>query len=381
MTKSTQPTKHYRNFCITGVIRTTAPMVQSGPGKGEVMMMPIPSESYSYKGTDGIERTRNLRLPYVTGNSVRGRLRRLASAQVFESLAERSLRIDRKHFLSIVRGAYGRSDIAGGSTYRGQAAAATDVFAGLFGGGTMMLESKFSVSNLMPLLAGTARYLNPAHPNLDGDLLQPPFLNLMFETLMTARNDLSKLPEFDVLENAEESWDQHQAENISDRVSNLEGEETVHGKKDLRNFLKRNVMAAGVPLGFQIRVRNVTAAQAGLLLMSVQQWVYLNELGGQSSRGYGTFNAKLWVNPVIDGRMDPTIDLGEIRSDGNNFDQKEDEWATGCIKAAVEQVTKLNSESIEAVYPIVSEEATAARDEKKAKKMAGKKPVAKKETA
>ena len=374
-------TKHYSSFCITGFVRTTAPMVQVGPGEGkETMFMPIPGESYSFTGPDGVLRTMPLRLPFVTGNSVRGRLRRLASAKVFESLHDRGQKIDRRHFLSIVRGAYGRADIAGGSTYRAQLAAAENVFAGLFGGGTMMLESKFSVSNLVPLLKGNARYLSPLHSKLDGEALDDA-KNITFDALMTARNDLSKLPEFDVINNAEESFDQHQSDNISDRGTSVAGEEISLGKNDLRNFVQRRVMSPNVPLGFQIRVRNVTPAQAGLMIMAVQQWVYANEIGGQGSRGYGTFHAKLWINPVINGRMDEEIQLGEIRSDGNDFEQMEDGWASGVVQAAVDQIMGLDGENIEMVYPIISDKDSAARDEKKAKKMAGKKPAVAKDAA
>jgi CRISPR type IV-associated protein Csf2 len=346
------------SIVIKGVVTTTSPAIQVSPSSdGSTTAMNIAHAN----GSDLV--------PYISANSVRGRIRRQAANRVFQSLANRGLRIDRRHFLSIVRGQYGRSSIGGNSSYASQVEATRNVFAGLFGGGTMMIKSKFQAGNLIPLISGVTDALVPSGVTTANMLKS--VRDARTKLLLTARDDLATIPAFDILEGGAQAWEDHQVEAGQERTAVSEDGKSVDlGKNSLRMIVESWAIAPGVPLTFMIRADNLTKAQAGLLLHSVNDWCMTNEIGGMASRGYGHFAANLQVNHIVDGREDPKGGSTITSSTGLG----KEAWVTECIDAAKKEIDAIDQKILELVYPIMSDADVLIKNAKKLKAVQGKTP-------
>lgn len=270
-------------FAIRGVLRTTSLTHQTSPsGKGMQMSMQIP----------GIGN-----LPFITANSVRGLLRRAAADVIYEKVQEKGNKISRDLYLSIARGAYSRTGInAGGATFLEAKAASTHVFAGLFGGGSLMFGSRLSMGRqLMPILE-LNKALMPQSVQCHALDVEP--WKLIVKTIMAPKDEFEKLPQYNVVENLEAAYMEHQATKIEQRNENAGDTKTT--KDDLNNFAEIDCIAPNVPLYFDLQGTNVTPAQVGLVLVALQSWINRNALGGGKARGQGAFLPSLEL--IVDGK-------------------------------------------------------------------------------
>lgn len=259
-------------------------------------------------------------VPYITANSVRGRLRRLAAERVFAVFEAKNQTLSRDAFLAVSRGSTGRTDIDLHGAADAIVESARHVFAGLFGGGAAMLSSRFSVAPLLPLLESTAgllpnalqRFVLPASSyttsrEVDGQTKQTT--QLTAGMLWTARDPLmdgqgSRIVEdyagtlADWLGAMEAEAAEHKAAAAKKKSKEASGEKTdeddeAGSKSALKNFGEIRVIPPGMPLQFAVATSTTaTLAQEGLLLMAIQDWCKLNSVGGGAARGMGRFNAR-----------------------------------------------------------------------------------------
>lgn len=280
------------NIVIRGVVTTTAMTHQESPDKkGGQMLGPVFCKNVRYE------------VPYITANSVRGLLRRAAAKHLLQKLEELIAAgktgysfISRDLYLSIVRGAYARTAISpNGPTFEQAAAAYTHVFAGLFGGGSRMHESRFRLErDLFPVLDIT-KGLMPV--DVQGEALTAWPKDLLASTLMAPRDDFERIPQENVVADLQNAYNEHMATKL---VQKDVQEPSVDGvkpdgktKDDLNGFTKIECIVPGVPLYFGLDVPNITDAQAGMVLMAIKTWINRNALGGGSQRGRGAFLPKL----------------------------------------------------------------------------------------
>jgi CRISPR type IV-associated protein Csf2 len=294
-----------------------------------VLTSPAHQAAIMGKGEKGPRRTLTLpvfdlgtgtshQVPYITANSVRGRLRRLAAERVFKVFEAKHQTLSRDVFLAVSRGSTGRTDINLHGGADAIVESARHVFAGLFGGGAAMLASRFSVAPLLPLIEWTnavlpnslQRYALPASSytttrEVDGQPKQSAQLTAVM--LWTARDPLMDGQGSRIVEDyagtlaewlgaMEAEAAEHKSAAAKKKVKQAAGEkveEEDESKSALKNFGEIRVIPPGMPLQFVVTTSTTaTLAQEGLLLMAIQDWCRLNSVGGGTARGMGRFNAR-----------------------------------------------------------------------------------------
>ncbi|HEU0198314.1 MAG TPA: type IV CRISPR-associated protein Csf2 [Nevskiaceae bacterium] len=261
-------------------------------------------------------------VPYITGNSVRGQLRRAGAEMVLKALHRP---VSRELFSILTCGKVGRGAIGFAPTATAVMNMDKDPFAGLFGGGCHMLRSAFTIGQLWPEVAwclpllhrdlrdaaipdeklrGTRKQLND-----EGKFVDVPYpVKLVHDVLITSRDDLlngkgaSYVEDY---ENALEAWQKEvsdgNAAKAADKKAAREARaknEPYHseGSKSSDNRMISGIesIVPGTPLQFWIMLENdPDGARLGLLLMAIRDFANTNRLGGGAARGFGRFQANL----------------------------------------------------------------------------------------
>lgn len=276
---------------IRGVLTTTSVVHQTAP---ETKGLQMKTNVYTCNGL--------LRgVPYVTANSVRGMIRRAAASLVLEQLEKTTGVISKNLYLSIVRGSFGRSAIyAGGLTFSQAVSAAKHPFAGLFGGGSLMLRSPWRIErDLIPVMTATAPLLPHEVQHAAIECVNPN--DLLTISLMAPRDDFARLTDDarSVVEDVEAAYADHMANKKAQSAAKKADD--TQSKDDLDNFATTECIVPGVPLYLGMTTSDITPAQAGMLLSGLLIWARNNALGGGSARGRGSFIPKLSLS--IDGKQ------------------------------------------------------------------------------
>lgn len=278
------------NALFSGVITTTSLTRQTSPDDA--------SKQYKIPviGTDG----KAVYVPIITANSVRGLLRRSASDVLYEAMQRSGIQISKETYLSICRGAFGRTQIdSSGGTTQQAVQAASHLIAGLFGGGQMMWGSRLCVSDLLPIITPTFHLVRH---ELQQFAVEMEAYRLLTTTLMAPRDDFEKIPELPVLADLEAAYTDHQVTKAQQRAASKDGAT----KDDLNGFALNEAMIPGVPLRFEMSLKNVTHAQMGIVLEGLRRWANEEALGGGRARGFGSFHVTQMKLRVVGGE---TVDV------------------------------------------------------------------------
>lgn len=289
----------HASISIRGVITLTAHAHQTSPDGGSEGVTPMMKTGVVFE-------KKRVDVPYITGNSVRGLIRRKAGEVLTAQLAAKHEQISRNVYLSIMRGSYARTGLdAGGASWMQLFAAKNHAFVGLFGGGAHVFRSGAHMTgDLLPMITAT-RDMFPFRYQSECLDVQP--WDLLNKTLIASRDDFERLPDGDYIENPEEAYMQHMAAKYGQNAAKkaqkaeakAEGQAVIKSEKlktdDLNTFTQVECLIPGTPLYFGMNIRKPTDAQTGLLLTAIQAWANENTLGGGSSRGRGSFKASLQV--------------------------------------------------------------------------------------
>lgn len=313
---------------VVGALVLTSPTHQSALlGKNEkgprrTMTMPVVDA--------GSEQMRTV--PFITANSVRAKIRRLAAERVFRVFEDRKETMSRDTALVLTRGAVGRADINAHGGADAIVRAAKNVFAGLFGGGPGMVHGRLAVAPLLPLIQWTKALLPP--------LLQPKVLpesayvqerempdgstktavTLLAKMMWTARDPLldgmgagvitdyaHTIADWVAQMDAESA--EHKAAAVKKKApkkdvaasTDEEGgatdapaeDEALGAKSALKNFGEMWVIPPGMPMQWHMTTsQSATEAQDGLALLALMDFCRRNSVGGNWARGMGRFNAQ-----------------------------------------------------------------------------------------
>ncbi|MBE0470232.1 MAG: type IV CRISPR-associated protein Csf2 [Methyloprofundus sp.] len=237
-----------------------------------------------YIGADGKRRV----VPYFPANDFRGRLRREATGiilKAYNSLV--SLNLYHSMSCGAVTGApwkdkHGVEYVSGlkaelSYQYR------KNVFAGLFGGGFYMLPSGFRMSDMLPAVEGlSVAGLLPY--GYSGPVVDIESFNLTTNFIMNRFDDAIKDPS--------KTMQHCEASDVDDWVAELASTGTDRNKLSLTNFLEVAAIMPGTPMVFNMDLKDdLTDAQIGLMLLSLQGLCNKQGLGASSRKGFGNFNA------------------------------------------------------------------------------------------
>lgn len=251
-------------------------------------------------------------IPYFPGNDLRGRLRRKAAAIVMASLQAMGEKVPVDLYAGLCSGAANarpENDL----TIEEAVRAARHVYMGLFGGGTRLLRSGYSVSDAVPIISSTvAAGLVPAGFGGYAEKALPLTTQSSAENngygdgwkLTDVRHvlrvdDVMRVLRPQELEalitDATESVTAYQRGVLDNRKNRKEAADTgVEVKKsDVGNMVSIQSIVPGVELYVRLDLRDsLTHAQVGLMLCALRDLINEQGLGGWIRTGFGRFDAE-----------------------------------------------------------------------------------------
>lgn len=346
---------------IVGTLVTTTHTHQTAPDKDGNLNNTIKTRVFS---ADQTARW----IPFITGNSIRGVLRRTAAKIVLDALDEK---VSRSMFNVLTAGKGSREEIGMQAPVQVMAATAHHVFAGLFGGGAYMHRSRYSMGPLFPAVEWCDRFL---HPSIrDGAMIPADKLryrkqdgtfgdiSLTTEIILTSRDDVMAGKGADHIKDYETSLDAWLSAVREGRAAKAEDKaakdaakkkgvkhESEPGAKsvDISGFNLVEAMLPGTPLQFWMRLDQCTTAQVGLMLMATRDWANANVIGGASARGFGRFEAHL---ALYDGEHLVAPNIFNLSDHATAYTLSQD--VAHYTRAAETELKAMTMHTLDAIYP------------------------------
>lgn len=262
-------------------------------------------------------------IPYFPGSDIRGRLRRKAAAHVMDALLSHGEKTPRGLYNGLCSGSMDNApeqDLSVEEALR----ARKHIYMGLFGGGKRILRSRFSPSDLVPILQSTIdAKLVPSHYADQSEVKFVPTkmaengpVPLRGFELIHRRQQVKIDDTFRVLRpeeieryvddaaNAVAAYQESITRNKSDRKSAKESNAEKVAKLDTANIFTLDAVAAGTVMYVRVDMMDIlTDAQRGLLFLSLRDLVNEQALGGFVRAGFGRFAPQL--TSVINGEHFP----------------------------------------------------------------------------
>jgi len=348
---------------IHGVARTLTPLMIADPTDDARTSL---SGRVSFGGSTGlpITLTRQMplhyngqRYPIVPGNTVRGALRRACADVVEERLAERGLSLSLPVYQAMRCGA------ASGKPERGRAislanerALRNNIFAGLFGGGPRLQDSRIVTDNWVPIASATieagmvdGRFADQVGA---GDDNPARMLNVQF---VRRRDDVLEFTDpnaSDVITVYPDAVDQWQQIFAQPKTANVESasdpaesdNESAADARGVAGFNAHQVVVPTVAFFTRIDARPSTDAQAGLLLDGLARLLN-TQLGSHKRCGYGRFSYQLELT-IGDERIEPYV-VGE---DGRYTPNRGYATVARMLDAADAELEAFDVRDFEAIY-------------------------------
>lgn len=243
----------------------------------------------------------NVRLPIIPAQGIKGCLRRFGQKIVEESFLQRGLKMNAALYQSMRTGAVsGRPDgnlppLDVAKARRGH------FFVGLFGGGTQIVPG-WLYANDARVLADC--YLDAgAIPSGLGEPFSVINAYQLFEGRPTIRkDDLMQGSDADAV-NSLADFDEYMLAQIDEitkrRASKKANEDDDTGSRSLQSISYKETVVGGTEFYFEVGAKQVNAAQAGMLVEAVGQYLANGQVGGGGNIGYGRFTHNLMVQ--VDG--------------------------------------------------------------------------------
>jgi CRISPR type IV-associated protein Csf2 len=303
--------------------------------------------------------------PFFPGNDLRGRLRRKAAKIIMESLVKKSkISVDLYSALSA-----GTIHASPESTLSMEEAlrARDNVYMGLFGGGTRMLRSRYRVNDLIPVARGTVeagvvptevadfRATIPAGrigENTSGDLTGYQLCNTRTSfriddvTRVLSADDINKY-----IKDAVGAVAAKQADNLASRAERKDSKakakdgeipaRDVMKKEETSNMFVVESIISGTDMHFLLDFENDASDEhVGMMLLSLQDLVREQGLGGWVRIGFGRFNADVVL--TRNGRTYKIFKDGSNGADATLTDEVMESF----VNKALNAVAKLTAEDL-----------------------------------
>jgi CRISPR type IV-associated protein Csf2 len=295
-------------------------------------------------------------LPVFPANDARGRLRRLAAAEIFSLLKSRGelLSIEAYHGMTCgaVTGQLNRQ-----LTFDMALKGGRHTFLGLFGGGPRMITSGLVVNTLWPVTSATVRAgLVPLYYEDEKTLIPP---NRLTRAIFYRRID-------DAITFSNGEADlvvKEYSTAVADWVKEISSAKSEDGqrersKKQLHTFAAVEYVIPGTRFYLNLRVNTERAGLGalGLLIHTLTAFANKQGLGGWTRNGFGSFDSDLDLIdsgnirvPLLtksDSGYEPNIDAEQI---GESLDA----WAASSAN--------INAAELEELYSLPAEKKKAAK--------------------
>lgn len=243
---------------------------------------------------------RTVNVPFITGNSIRGRLRRCAADLVEESLISRGETLNKPAYYLLRVGSSSTASAKGNYDLERHRFVVNDPFLGLFGAETDF-SSRLVTNDLLPILEETlmARmvpdeyrsHINPCAPWQ----LKAVVEFSRKDDFIAGRDDLAPF----VVDDYDRTYSDSMKQLVSGKAARKEDPKAK--KTDFDNIMACQVIVPGTKFLYRNAGRKVTDVQAGMLLLALERMARERPLGGCTRFGYGEWTGKLDL--VIDDEV------------------------------------------------------------------------------
>lgn len=315
------------NSHIEGVLKLTSPMNCADPTKHWVDEAGRVTTSKGVTSCTATVRQRiaNDLIPYFPANDLRGRLRRKAADLVMKALTAKGEKISVELYAALCAGSYNAQPDSSGMTIEEASRAARHVYMGLFGGGSRLIRSGYSVQDLVPIIQTTVaagmvpeKYMDyaPRIPQAESPddesqktrnqegwrLLDVRSIIRVDDTMRVLRQDEMMA----YIDNPLESVAAYQNKVMANRKKVKESKESAEAEKstktDIGNIVSVQSIIAGTQMYFRLDLSDsMTSAQVGLMLSSICALFNEQALGGWCRTGFGKYEANEF-SLLIDGQ-------------------------------------------------------------------------------
>lgn len=264
---------------IHGILTTTSPMHTSAGSKGLRLQRDGKVSSRSDEGIPVISTVKTpltVRgryygdIPYFPSMGLVGALRRCAARRLNAALTADKKVPSKSLYYAIVNGHAPSAQLGGVLTQADYDAVRSDLFFGLFGGGSIRNESRFIQSDAIPVIDQT----------IDAGLVPQKFADLS----PTSQRGLEpwQLVDYRVLRKVD---DLQRGRDDASKVDMLEDDVRREGA------VAYEVISMGTPLYYRAQLQeSVTPAQCGLFLLALKDLLEIQQLGGRVHLGWGGVN-------------------------------------------------------------------------------------------
>lgn len=233
-----------------------------------------------------------LRVPAIMANNLVGHLRRHAAHHVLQALAARGQTVSLPVYSCLQCGAWTGSPDGSDLRYEEFVLAKKHPYLGLFGGGPRMIRRSFQTRNALPALQSLRDdlqipYCGAAMPDI-------PVRKLTQIAIFRRNDDLDSLVNLTLaaktLKDFETSLLTYQAAVRSTGGMRSDAEKKVNAKVSSMTFSSMEFVIPGTAfdLAFDL-FEDLTPAQTGLFLLSLDRFAETDTLGGHARNGFGRF--------------------------------------------------------------------------------------------
>lgn len=344
---------------IQGTLRTTTPLTVAQPGDLKITLTGrrspagFPCTEVARMPLPGNEELAPASVPVIPANTLRGGLRRAGAALIERALIARGEKLELAALHSLRSGTpYGHPDKAAPNLIEIATAQATPPL-GVFGGGPRMIGGALRVDAGMPIIPETLdRALVPL--NLSGKKVEGRLSTFFW--LRRADDVVTFVDHTNaqhVVKDYSESLDAWQvlvggAQN-EDQVDEEPADDSTFRK--IAGFNAFEAVLPGVPFAVRYDLDTDHTANAGFLLLALQEFARTQRVGGMGRLGHGRFTLDLHVQ--LD--EDPNTVALFVRAQDSYELNLDDPRIDTMVKAALEWLDQVTAAQLHALLlPSVS---------------------------
>jgi len=233
------------------------------------------------KGQDPV-----IQVPVVAANNIAGHLRRHAASLVIDALRARGETVSLPVYSCLQSGAWTGRPGSEDMTYGEYIKASQHPYLGLFGGGPRMMRKGFKTRDALPALPWLRESLRRDVVDHAGPAADIPSWNLTKIAFFRRNDDLADLVGITQAQQCVTSFDSvfeaYQQSILADKA------ETQQARTSTFTFSALEFVIPGVSFdcGFDLR-DDLTDAQVGLFLLSLDRFAERDTLGGAVRNGFG----------------------------------------------------------------------------------------------
>lgn len=297
-------TTEIKNYRIHAFLRTLTPLHITSP---ESARLDVSTMKVVYGDSMGIPLNQVQKLnvmemggnsravPVIAANNVMGRLRRHGATKVLDVLRSKGQKIAVATYSALQCGAATGKPDGRDVLFTEYRETRLHPYLGLFGGGPRMMRRNVRCFNAVPYMDSTAfMFVRNKHPYLDEAVHKTAqdSRRLTQFWILNRNDDLRELVNVGQAQASIENFDAEinarQQAILADSKANAEGAEST-SRHSTRSFSSFEFVVPGVyfPVCFEL---NVTDAQLGLFLLSLDSFAATERIGGHARNGLGQFS-------------------------------------------------------------------------------------------